>query len=154
MPRSLQSLFIESQGKPVPVDGRLVVQLDKIPLHEGTITLTAHQEDADQGISIKADNGYIELRDGTRCKRLHVWFPPKVPLTVTYPVKSKTGMIRLWNIYRIRHSSSFVTEDSWTANAGMIVDVLSERKRRYSCSRAPGPFAPTFVVDVEWSAAS
>ena len=56
--------FIESQGAPMIVSNQSVVQMDRIPIKEGRISLRLCEVDTQcicVGISIKSKKGYIEV---------------------------------------------------------------------------------------------
>jgi hypothetical protein len=148
--RSLRQMFIDSKGRPLTIDGAQVVQMDRWPCIRGRITLTASEARPDEGVSLKVTKGAILLSDGPGVPHLHVWFEPGLPLTEKYFIECDDGELRVWNIYRTKHSSGVITEDAWTGNAGMIVTAAAPNKRLYRCSRNLGPFDPSFEFSLEW----
>lgn len=137
----------------MPVGDQEVVQSDRLPIGQGVLKLTFQRPLVDQGVAVKPVRGKVRLSDGTYVPLLHVWYDPKLPLEVIHEVSSRTGEVLVWNIYRVRHTNGVVTEDAWTGNAGMIVSNLGDRRRRYQCSKGPGPFEPRFEFEASWEGA-
>lgn len=151
---TLQAEFAKSRGRPVQVGGYSVVQMDRIPITRGTVTVTFEQGNADLvcGVALKSAKGSILLPNGERVPLLHIWDEPGVSRTAPYEVDCKDGELRVWNIYRVQHASGLVTEDSWTGNAGMVVEHTGENRRRYRCSCGSGDFDPENQrVSIEWT---
>lgn len=148
---SLQELFLRSRGASITVEGSDVIQMDRIPLHDGTIDIRFKCALPNHGVAIKATDGKIFLPNGKGFPLLHVWSELHLPLKVSYAVSCPTAELRVWNIYRINHLNGRVTEDAWTGNAGMIVEVVSSNIRRYRCSDGKGAFKPIFEFEISWN---
>lgn len=130
---SLAEKFSQAKGKPVVLDGNVVVQMDIIPIKEGIVSVqfvTANRTDV--GLALKAKGGSIKLSDGKKVKLIHIWCDPRLPSVAEHAVCCPAGELRLWNIDRTYHKSGLVTEDSWAGNAGMIVKQRSEYSREYA----------------------
>jgi hypothetical protein len=148
--KTLQEQFVETRGAPLHVDGVEVVQMDRIAVRHGTVSVRANSACAGQGIALKAPSGAITLSDGQTVPLLHIWFDPGLPLTVTHEVDCHDGELRVWNIFRTVHPNGAVTEDKWTGNAGMAIVYAQPRRRHYRCS--PGTaasFKPQLEVTIE-----
>lgn len=150
---SLQGLFIDSHGAPIQVGTERVFQMDRIPIVTGEINLKFLNNIANcQGVAIKSKRGGIRVSDGKWVNLLYVWDDPNLPRVVTHQVKCPDGELRIWNIYRTQHLTGAITTDSWTGNAGMIIEVCGGRCRRYRCSSGAGRFNPDeFKFQLEWS---
>jgi hypothetical protein len=147
---SLQERFVESRGAPVLVDGKEIVQMDRIRADRGTVRVSAKAVCAGQGIALKAPTGSITLSNGRGIPLLHIWFDPGLPLNATHAFDCRDGELRVWNIFRTIHPNGVVTEDAWTGNAGMLIVNKQPLYRRYRCS--PGTavdFDPQLDVTVE-----
>ena len=148
--KTLQEKFVETRGEPLHVDGVEVVQMDRIAVRRGMVSVCANSACAGQGIALKAPSGAIRLSDGQEVPLLHIWFDPGLPLTVIHEVDCPDGELRVWNIYRTVHPNGAVTEDRWTGNAGMARVDAQPRRRRYRCF--PGTarsFKPQLDVPIE-----
>lgn len=151
---SLAELFIQRRGQPVEFNGHIVVLMDRIPIRAGSVRLEFLGEKAtsDRGIAFKSDKGWIELSSGKRVSLLHTWDEPGLPRTVEHRVNCRDGELRVWNIYRTKHTSGLISVDAWTGNAGMIVNPLTENSREYACSSGPGGFDPSeLLVRISWN---
>jgi hypothetical protein len=153
MDKTLQQLFIDSQGKPVEIDGVVIKQSDLIPIFKGKVTIRfIGGSDGNCGIRLKAKQGKIALTNGSSADIVDTWQSKELPPEITYLVHCPEGQLRLWNIYRTAHPNGLTTEDMWTGNAGMVL--LSERPnvRRYGCSHGGiGRFNPkSLIVEVQW----
>ncbi|MDZ7653984.1 MAG: hypothetical protein U5L03_16205 [Burkholderiaceae bacterium] len=150
--KTLQEQFVETRGAPLHVNGVQVVQMDRIAVRRGMVSVRASRACAGQGIALKAPSGAIWLSDGKAVPLLHVWFDPGLPLTVTHEVDCRDGELRVWNIFRTVHPNGAVTEDKWTGNAGMAIVDSQPSRRHYRCS--PGTaesFNPQLEVTIEVS---
>ena len=152
MTKSLQQMFIESNGCPVMVGQCRVMQMDRIPIGSADVTIRfLGQPTGIHGVILKSAKGGISLSDGRAVKSLCVWDDPDLPREVTHHVECPDGELRVWNVYRIAHPTGEVTEDSWTGNAGMVLVCEDARLRRYKCSAGPGPFDPDqFNFEICW----
>ena len=152
MTKSLQQMFIESNGCPVMVGQYRVMQGDRIPLESADVTIRfLGQPTGIHGVILKSAKGGISLSDGRVVKSLCVWDDPDLPREATHHVECPDGDLRVWNVYRIAHPTGEVTEDSWTGNAGMVLVCEDARLRRYKCSAGPGPFDPDqFEFEICW----
>lgn len=87
-----------------------------------------------QAVDVKAENGWIELEDGSRIETLRSWSDPALEETVTYRYSSGSGKLIVWNIYQMEYAGGQTVEERWTGNAGLTVRVLDDRRRRYGAS--------------------
>lgn len=145
--KSFQQQFMESMGKPIQYNGKLVLQGDVLSIPESalvTISFAGEKAFQDNGLILKASGGRILLNDGRSVESLKIWDSDRFPRSVTYEVYAPNRELRVWNIYRITHRSGLITEDSWTGNAGMLVELRSNNVRRYRCSNSIGE--PTFAA--------
>lgn len=147
---SLMEEFLRNLGAPVKIGSREVVQMDRIPIHNGIITVRFRCAAADNGVALKAASGKIFLSDGRHVPLLHIWNELHLPLNVTHVVSCPNKELRIWNIYRSKHPDGSVTEDAWTGNAGMIVEMINSAHRRYRCSNGTGAFDPSFEFEIKW----
>ena len=155
MSQSLQELFLLSGGAPIVIDGRSIVQLDRIPLvgpHRINLRFVGASVHVDNAVVIAVRKpGKIFLSDGNSVNAVKTWDDPLLPRFISYTVEPCGNELEVFNKYRIRHNDNFVTEDSFTGNAGMIVSNMGHNIRRYECSNALGPFAPNdLIFDLEW----
>lgn len=151
---SLAELFIRSRGKPVEVNGHSVVLMDRIPITTGKIRLEfiGPSGMADRGVALESSKGWIELSDGKKVRLLHTWDDPSLPRKVEHSVMCPDGELKVWNIYRTRHSSGLITVDAWTGNAGMLVKRIGDNCRDYACSSGPGEFDPSeLIIRILWT---
>ena len=152
--KSLQCKFTESRGEPVRQGEYTVKQLDSIKIESGTYEITVSFLDGknnDVGIHLEAPDGWIELSDNTQTHKLAIWRGIGLPDVIKHQVYCPNGEIVMWNIYRIRHSENFVTEDKWTGNAGLIIIDEGKQKKQYGCSSGPGEFNPfELIVEIAW----
>lgn len=147
---SLQEEFLAAGGGPLRVDEVEVVQGDRIALRHATVHVSARKHVEGQGIALKAGSGRIKLSDGRAVRLVHIWFDGGLPLTVSHEVECKDGELRVWNVYRVTHSTGLTTEESWTGNAGMVITEKLPSRRHYLCS--PGTasrFDPQLEVVIE-----
>jgi hypothetical protein len=148
--KTLQEQFVETRGQPLHLDGVEVVQMDRIAVRHGVVSVSTNSACAGQGIALKAPSGAIRLSDGQAVPLLHIWFDPGLPLAVAHEVDCREGELRVWNIFRTVHPNGAITEDKWTGNAGMAIVDAQPRRRRYRCS--PGTaesFNPQLHVTIE-----
>jgi hypothetical protein len=153
MIKTLQELFIESEGRPVRVGEWLVRQLDVIPIKTGKLTIRFLKgDDESHGIRLKATDGWIEMSDGAHAKVVDTWRAPGLSDEISYRVHCPSGAIKVWNIYKNKHPDGTTTVDMWTGNSGLVVLADEVRKLTYGCSRNTGDFDPRcLVVQIEWS---
>jgi hypothetical protein len=153
MKQTLKEAFIASQGAPVDVEGQLVVQMDRLPIKKGRVRIRflGGSSRVLCGIAIKSAKGHVVLSDGSRAKLVYIWNQAELPKSVEHDIFCPDGELRVWNIYRLHHSTGQTTIDSWTNNAGMIVADTGPHRRKYRCSDGLGDFNPDdFVFEVEW----
>lgn len=152
MTKSLQQMFIESGGHPVMVGQHRVMQMDRVPVESGDVTIRFHGRPMGiHGVILKSAKGGISLSDGRSVKSVCVWDDPSLPREVMHHVECPDAELRVWNVYRITHTTGVVTEDYWTNNAGMVLVCEDTGRRRYKCSAGPGPFDPDqFEFEICW----
>jgi len=151
---NLQEEFLKSEGKPIKVGGHEIVQGDRIPIKRGTVRITFIGNISSDGIAIKSKpkRGGIEMSNGKFVRLLHIFDEPSLPRQVQHRVNCPDGELRIWNIYKTKQRDGSVTIDSWTGNAGMIVEYISPNSRRYSCSKGTGNFDPTdLTFEISWT---
>ena len=95
--------------------------------------------DPDQGFDIKVD-GWLKLSGGERVGTLRTWNDDRYEPSVEYRFHSDDGILRVWNVYKMRYPGGQVVQERWTENAGMWVERISEDQRVYHCS--PGMASP------------
>jgi hypothetical protein len=156
MNKTLQDRFVETDGMPIKIGVWVVTQLSRIPISRGRINVQiTSPPNSDQGICLKAKDGFIELPDGSQVERLHIWHEPGALASATYSVHCPHKELLVWNIYRVHHPTGETTEDHWTGNAGIVLVDDQPQRRRYVCSDWRSPFDPTAIAfEVEWRGAS
>ena len=147
---TLQQRFIQSNGLPVVVGNDSVFQMDRLPIKDAQVVIKFITQNEDWGIALKSSKGSIILEKGEKVKLLHIWSDPKYEAEVSYDVKCPDGELKVWNIYKTRHSSGFVTVDQWTYNSGMILVKETPSSRLYSACCEIGPFSPNFQFEISW----
>lgn len=153
---TLQTLFLNGHGDPVEVEGRSVVQIDRLELADRTemeIVFVGGRPFRDNAAVIAIDRpGAILLSDGSPASAVAIWDEPGLPRKIIHRVESAGQPLQVYNKYRTRHGPDFVTEDSFTGNAGMIITELSPNRKRYECSNGPGRFSPgDLVFELNWT---
>lgn len=145
---SLQEQFVQSRGEPVIVGDTSVLQMDRIPIIRGRVKINfeSASEECVSGVSLKSLKGSILLSNGEKVNRVNVWFEKGLPNEIIHQVECPDGELRIWNIYRIKHIDGSVTEDSWTNNAGMVLDCISGNTRKYRCSHGIGEFSNSDLI--------
>jgi hypothetical protein len=152
MGESLQYAFVESRGKPVRVGKQIVTQADRVPIKKGRVRLVfLSAKGQEQGVYLKAKDGWVEMSDGGRTETLVVWKHPPLPDVVEHNVYCPSEGLTVWNAYRVVHPDGTVTEDMWTGNAGMVILEDAPQSRVYGCSTGEGDFDATqLVFRLEW----
>jgi len=144
MTESLQYRFVESRGAPLKVGDLTVVQMDRVIIPQHAIVEIEFVGDrlyADCAAVIAVpESGKIKLSDGSSARAVASWDQPGLPRRVAHAVDSPDGRLDVYHKYRVRHSASFTTEDSFTGNAGIVVSEISANTRLYECSTGPGAF--------------
>jgi hypothetical protein len=148
--KSLQELFVESRGAAVIVNGCSVVQMLRVPMNRGRVTIRfLGQPTTTNGVVLKCAAGGIKLSDGRRVKSVKVWDDPNLPRDVVHEVECLDGELRIWNVYRVEHKNGVFSEDSWTGNSGMVIVHNESGVLRCCCSSGLGAFDPSeFVFEV------
>lgn len=100
------------------------------------ITFLSSRDGLRQGVDIKV-NGTIYLLDGSAVETLRTWRDPKYEDTVEYEFASLDGMLRVWNVYEVRHESNEIEEAKWTDNAGFWIEEDPNGSKIYHCSAGP-----------------
>jgi hypothetical protein len=154
---SLQAAFVRTKGLPIERDGCLIAQMDRIsiPSHAlVTIQFVGDQRFVDNAAAIAVDRnsgGWIALSDGTRVHAVATWDDDALARQLTHEVYAPEFELRVYNKYRIRHSSGLITEDSFTGNAGIVVSEKNSDSRLYECSNGSGGFDKrNLVFRVSW----
>jgi hypothetical protein len=151
---SLQQLFLESRGGPIAFEGTSIVQLDRFEIESPCIVELRFLGEAnpDEAAVFETDSpGILKLSDGSETRAVATWDDPALPRRIRYGFEPKGQPLLVSNRYRLFHRTDFVTEDRFTGNAGMIVESISARARRYACSNGLGSFDPTnltFEVEI------
>jgi hypothetical protein len=153
-PPSLQALFLETKGQPIFIGGNKIILMDRINIPSLALVKLRFLGDTiyrDNAAVIAVRNAdKILLSDNSAAKAVAVWDEPDLPREVSHIVESENRTLEVYNKYRIRHSEDFVTEDSFTGNAGMHVIEVTENRRRYECSNGPGPVSLEDLVFELW----
>lgn len=100
------------------------------------ITFLSSRAGLRQGVDIKV-NGHIYLVDGSAVETLRTWRDPKYEDTVEYEFSSLDRMLRVWNVYEVRHESNKIEESKWTDNAGFWIEEGLNGSKIYHCSAGP-----------------
>jgi len=150
----LQTQFIRSNGQPLNIDGYTVIQMDRIPIKQGAITIRFISSEATklQGVALKSPKGFIKLSDGSHARRVNVWYERDLPSSVRHEITCPDGELRVWNIYKVTTDEDRTRSEAWTNNAGMVVEDVSAAKRRYRCSDGLGDFSLadlTFEIEID-----
>jgi hypothetical protein len=145
---ALQTQFLASKSQPLRIGDHDVVQMDRIPIKEGVISVhfISKQGDILQGVALRVRTGGIVLSDGSTAMRVNIWDESGLPRLVQHKVQCPDGELRVWNIYKATADRDLTRADAWTNNAGMIVEEISNEMRRYHCSDGLGDFDPTDLV--------
>ena len=124
------------------------MQMDRIPITEGIVSVVfvSRQNDIMQGVALGSKSGGIFLSDGSVVARVNIWDEVTLPRTVQHRVKCRDGELKIWNIYKATRDDDRTRADAWTNNAGMVVEVVSDTRRRYRCSDGIGAFDPNDFV--------
>jgi len=116
--------------------GLRIVTADSIPVPSaGTVRseFLSAKGDVEQGFDLKVD-GWLTLQGGEKVALLRTWNDPRYAPNVEYPFRSRDGSLRTWNVYKMKYRDGREVEEKWTGNAGMWVEIVSERERIYHCS--------------------
>jgi len=137
---TLQQQFLANHGKPIQYGRKSLIQMDRLPVYTAKLSVKFLRGNSELvcGVALKPAKGYIVLSSGKKVKRLNVWDEAGSEKEVNYLVVCPDGELRIWNIYRIKHKSGLITEDSWTNNACMYVQEMSPTRRKYFCSDGLG----------------
>ncbi len=137
---TLQNKFIQSLGKPLVIDGIEVIQIDYIPIKQEVVNIDflGGNSSLTCGVALKPTSGYVLLPSGEEVKSLYVWHEKALSNRVSYKFFCSEGALKVWNIYRIKHKSSLVSEYAWTGNSCMSVSSHGIYHRRYECSDGIG----------------
>lgn len=146
----LADLFLASMGKPVCVDGKKIIQMDRIEISSRTlIRLRFLGERAFHGnaavIAVRKPDRIL-LSDGSPATAVAIWDEPGLPREVTHIVETERRCLEIYNKYHITFSDGFVINESFTGNAGMHVVEVAENVRRYECSNGAGPISLNDLV--------
>lgn len=147
---TLKEKFIQSNGLPVMVGTDSVFQMDRLPIKEGRVFIKFITQNEDWGLALKSTKGSVILAEGEKVKLLYIWSDPMYEAEVSYDVKCPDGELKVWNIYRTKHSSGMVTVDQWTWNSGMILEKETPSSRHYRACCELGPFTPNFQFEISW----
>jgi hypothetical protein len=151
----VQDLFLTSQGKPVRIGGKKIILTDRVKIPARTkvsISFIGERIFRNNGAVIAIRHpGKIFMSDGSKAQAVVTWDEPNLPRKITYVVSSANQHLEVYNRYRIKHSDDFVTEDSFTGNAGMHVTQVSHSVRRYECSNGLVPFKlDDLIFELSW----
>jgi hypothetical protein len=117
-------------------NGRCVVTGDvfEVP-REGVVRgeFVSSKTGVEQGFDLKV-NGWIELAAGERVPLLRTWHDPRYEPSVAYRFHAADGLLRVWNVYKMRYPSGESVEERWTENAGIWVEQQGAADRIYHCS--------------------
>jgi len=146
---ALQSQFVRTRGGPLKIGEDIIVQQDIIDINRGVVDITFLSESGPVlcGLALKSAKGYIVLSDGSKRRLVFIWNQPNLPERTTHEVRCPDGQLRIWNIYQV-NKAELTKADYWTNNAGMVVELIGENQRKYSCSDGIGPFDKTDMVAV------
>lgn len=150
---SLQERFKNSKGNPILVGSQTVIQLDEIPIVQGEVVISflARNTSMIQGVALKAPKGGVIRSDGKKTELLFIWDRTDLPKVVRHQVICPGGLLKIWNIYKIKDDGDLTKADAWTNNSGMVVSLLGQNKRRYCCSNGRGEFDPgDLKAEVTW----
>src|SRR4051794_11547688 len=104
MPISLADRFMEAQGGPIELNGRLVHTMYELPLIAEPTTVhvrLAANAQAPQGLHVKARDGEIHVNNQV-LDNIILWTdtaPGDVSLDLR-PANGKTMTVRMWNVWR------------------------------------------------------
>jgi hypothetical protein len=151
----LQDLFVKHRGQPIYVDGKQIIQMDRIEIPPRALIRVTfvgdHIYNDNAAVIAVRKPDKIFLCDGSTAPAVAIWDEPDLPRKVSHIVESEGRSLDVYNKYRTKHSEDFITEDSFTGNAGIHVVEVSENVRRYECSNAVGPFSLNdLVFEVCW----
>ncbi len=151
----LQTLFVKTKGAPVKIGNDLVVQMDIIPVRKAIVTVTFISEASEipMGIALKSNKGEIYLSNKKKEKTVYIWNLPDLPKVINHEVTCPDGILKVWNIYQITVGEP-THADFWTNNAGMIIEIINDKQRKYYCSDGIGAFnKQDLVFQLEWEEA-
>lgn len=143
LPSNLQGTFVETLGNPIPFGNVMIVQGDRWDL-DGPAVVEIRFLGSNIYIqdSIRLSfrkKGRITLSDATKARALAVEDRSELPRWTRHFVEPKGETLLVYNAYEIARGGKTFTE-SWTGNAGMIVEEVTATKRIYSCSNGRGEF--------------
>lgn len=90
-----------------------------------------------QGVDVDVEDGGITLPSGKSVKTLRSWHDPRYEPAVEYPYHSKSGSLKVWNVYHWTWPKGLTTEERWTGNAGFRVEKEGGGCWVFRCSDGP-----------------
>lgn len=131
--------FPDQASRPAHIlwDGRRIKTGDSLAIpHLGTLRgeFLVAKGDIAQGFDVKVPGGGLLLPGGKKVELLRTWNGAELEQVVTYPFECPGGVMRIWNVYKMRYGAGHEVEEHWTGNAGFWVEEVSERDRIYHAS--------------------
>jgi hypothetical protein len=151
----LQDFFFKHRGEPLYIDGKQIIQLDRINIPPNALIHVKFVGDdiytGNAAVIAVRKPGKIFLSDGSAVTAVAIWDERHLPREVTHIVEYEECCLEVYNKYYVEHLDGFVSEDNFTGNAGMHVIELAKNVRRYECSSGVGPFALNdLVFELRW----
>lgn len=88
----------------------------------------------EQGFDLSFPEGWLYLPGGEKVTLLRTWKDEVHEDVVEYSFTSNSGVMYVWNCYKMHYQGGQVVEEKWTENAGFWVEHASENERIYHCS--------------------
>lgn len=143
LPQNLHDYFLETGGQPFAYGSAEIVQTDRWFL-EGPCVLEVRfagnpnfPNDAVR-LSFQA-RGKVQLSDGALVRVAEIHDDPALPRWSRHKVEPRGDHLLVYNAYKVVRNGEFFME-SWTGNAGLIVEQIAPDTRRYACSNGLGSF--------------
>ena len=130
----LDRLFREAKGKPVEVDGRSLIRLDRfaLPSKEATLNFSFIKTNSEwkQGFILKTKGVFKIEETQNNVKDAIVFWEDTAPKDFTVNVSSKDGQLLVYNVWDFGDG---VTQ-AWHNGAAMMVEQIDETKKIYNCN--------------------
>ncbi len=161
LPPDLQDAFIDSLGEPIQFGKEEIVQADRWELSGPTVVevrLVGDSVYTDDSVRLSfKKKGRIFLSDDKKVRAVAIHDHTSLPRWTRHYIDPKGEALLVYNAYEVKHGGQIMTE-SWTSNAGMIVEHVSPDMRSYECSNGQGGFDRTnlrfevsiFPADTPW----
>jgi hypothetical protein len=135
MSARLSERFMEAQGEPIEVDGKLVRMMYELPPIEAPAELRielATSSSRPQGVRLKVRDGDVVLNEQV-LDDVVLWSDSAPPTVIAQlrPKSSRKSMnVRVWNVWR----DPAGTMQAWIGDAGLVVEDEQDGSATLGCS--------------------